>query len=33
MTPMGFESTISADVLPQTYALDRAVNETGDFKF
>jgi len=29
MPPMGFERTISAGKRPQTYALDRAANETG----
>jgi len=29
MTPVGFEPTISAGELPQTYALDRAATGTG----
>ena len=29
MHPVGFEPTISAGERPQTYALDRAANETG----
>jgi hypothetical protein len=29
ITPAGFEPTLSADQRPQTYALDRASNETG----
>ena len=29
MLPVGFETTISADERPQTYALDRAASETG----
>jgi hypothetical protein len=29
MPPVGFEPTISAGERPQTYALDRAVTETG----
>jgi len=28
MTPVGFEPTISADEIPQTYALDGANTET-----
>ena len=30
MTLVGFEPTISAGEQPQTYALDRAVTETGN---
>ena len=30
MPPVGFESTISADERPQTYALDRAATGTGE---
>ena len=30
MTPVGFESTISAGERPQTYALDRAATGTND---
>ena len=30
MPPVGFEPTISAGELPQTYALDRAATGTGD---
>ena len=30
MHPVGFEPTISAGERPQTYALDRAANGTGD---
>ena len=30
MPPVGFEPTISADELPQTYALDRAATGTGN---
>ena len=29
MPPVGFESTVSAGELPQTYALDRAATGTG----
>ena len=29
MPPVGFEPTISAGELPQTYALDRAATRTG----
>jgi len=29
MLPVGFETTISADERPQTYALDRAATGTG----
>jgi hypothetical protein len=29
MPPVGFEPTIPAGERPQTYALDRAANETG----
>ena len=29
MPPVGFEPTKSSGELPQTYALDRAVTETG----
>jgi hypothetical protein len=29
MSPVGFELTVSAGELPQTYALDRAANGTG----
>ena len=32
MSPMGFEPIISADERPQTYALDRAATETGNFE-
>jgi hypothetical protein len=32
MPPVGFESTIPADERPQTYALDRAATENGNFK-
>jgi len=31
MPPAGFETTISADERPQTYALDRAACGTGIF--
>jgi len=31
MPPVGFESTISAGERPQTYALDRAAERTGDY--
>jgi len=31
MPPVGFEPTISAGERPQTYALDRAVIETGTY--
>ena len=33
MTPMGFEPTIPAGELPQTYALDRAATGTGSSIF
>jgi predicted trehalose synthase len=29
MTPVGFQPTISAGERPKTYALDRAISETG----
>jgi hypothetical protein len=29
MPPVGFETTVSADERPQTYALDRAATDTG----
>jgi hypothetical protein len=32
MPPVGFEPTISAGERPQTYALDRAVPESGKIK-
>jgi len=32
MPPVGFEPTISAGELPQTYALDRAATGTGMLK-
>ena len=31
MPPVGFEPTISTGERPQTYALDRAATETGDY--
>jgi len=33
MTPVGFESTISADERPQTYALDREATGIGSVPF
>ena len=30
MPPVGFEPTVSAGYRPQTYALDRAANRTGN---
>ena len=33
MLPVRFEPTISAGERPQTYALDRAVTGTGEWKF
>jgi hypothetical protein len=33
MPPVGFESTVSAGELPQTYALDRAATGTGTYAY
>jgi len=33
MPPVGFESTVSAGELPQTYALDRAATGTGIYAY
>jgi len=32
MSPVGSETTISADEQPHTYALDHGATETGDIK-